>query len=201
MLTKHNLNDVTFVVPIRVDSKGRRLNLETLLNVLTRDFDTHIIILEADKSRLFNVQQENFDYYFIYDDDPVFHRTKYINQLLELSLTPIVAVWDVDAIAFPVQITDATEQIRQHKTVLAFPYDGRFYSTNQILSTLFRQTLRYDVLTQNITLMHLMHGYYSCGGSFLVNKKEYLEAGGENEKFYGGGVGPKMQSGYAGWKY
>lgn len=32
-----------------------------------------------------------------------------------------------------------------------------------------------------------MNEYYSLGGAFLVNRDEYLKAGGENENFYGWG--------------
>jgi hypothetical protein len=187
MQIRQNLHNVTFVIPVRIDSEERRANLETLLNVFTRDFHTYIIVLEAGKNQCFNVESNNLTYHFVYDESPVFHRTKYINQLFRLATTPIVAVWDTDAIAIPAQVLDAAEQITQNKAVMAFPYDGRFYGTNQVLSNLFRQTLRYDVFTQNVALMDLMHGYYSCGGAFLVNKEKYLEAGGENENFYGWG--------------
>ena len=33
-----------------------------------------------------------------------------------------------------------------------------------------------------------MYGYHSVGGAFIVNKEKYLNAGGENENFYGWGL-------------
>jgi predicted glycosyltransferase involved in capsule biosynthesis len=187
MSIKYDLSDVTFVIPIRIDSEERHSNLKALLKVLIREFNTHIIILEGDKDQLINIEQIGFDYHFVYDDDPIFHRTKYINQLINISITPIVAVWDVDAIGIPLQILDAVERIRTENAVMAFPFDGRFYSVNPSMSHLFRQTLQYEVFTENIPQMHLMHGYYSVGGAYIIHKKKYLQAGGENENFYGWG--------------
>lgn len=184
---KIDLSDVTFVIPVRIDSDERLANLTTLLRVLEREFTTHIIVLEADKTQFFTPENENIKYHFIYDDDPVFHRTKYINQLLGLSSTPIVAVWVTDSIGIPSSIQDAVAQIRQEKAVLAYPYDGRFYSVNQLLSNIFRQNFRYEIVTSKISSMHLMHGYYSFGGAFLVDKEKYLATGAENENFYGWG--------------
>ncbi|MGV8096401.1 MAG: galactosyltransferase-related protein [Mangrovibacterium sp.] len=187
-IVKPDIQDVTFLIPIRIDSKERRANLETVLKVFMNEFNANMIVLEADRIQRFNhYDHDKIHYHYIFDDNPVFHRTKYINQLLSLTLTPIAAVWDADAIAIPEQVLDAVEQIRQQKAVMSFPYDGRFYAADMILSQLFRQILRYDIFTDNLTTMHLMHGYYSVGGAYVINKKEYLRAGGENENFYGWG--------------
>jgi predicted glycosyltransferase involved in capsule biosynthesis len=187
MAGKHNLSDVTFVIPIRVDSEEREANLKALLTVLLQDFITNIIVLEADKVPNFHYEQERIEYHFVNDIDPVFHRTKYINQLLKLATTPIVGIWDADAIGITNQIIDALEQIRQQKTIMAFPYDGRFYCADKVTSNLFRQTIHYKILTENVALMKLMHGYYAVGGAYMVNKEEYLKVGAENENFYGWG--------------
>jgi len=187
MTIKYDLGDVTFVIPVRIDSEERHSNLDALLKVLIREFNSHIIILEGDKNKLFNNKQIGFDYHFVYDDNPIFHRTKYINQLINISKTPIVAIWDIDAIGIPLQIVDAVEQIRNENAVMAFPYDGRFYNVNPMISRQFLQTLEYEAFTENIAQMHLMHGYYSVGGAYIIHKEKYLQAGGENENFYGWG--------------
>jgi predicted glycosyltransferase involved in capsule biosynthesis len=184
---RYNLQDVTFLIPIRIDSEERRSNLETCIKVIAKHFDTKIIILEADEKQLFDYMQESIEYHFVFDQDPIFHRTKYRNQLIRLSSTPIVGIWDVDVIAKPNQIFESIEQIRSEKAIMALPYDGRCYCVNNILSILFKQTLRFEVITDNVPLMHLMNGFYSRGGAFFVNKTEFMNAGGESENFYGWG--------------
>lgn len=182
---KIDLLDVTFVIPARIDSDERLANLLTLLRVIEREVTTHIIVLESDKVQFFKPVNENVDYYFIYEDDLMANRTKCINRLIELSATPIIAVWEPDAIVVPSQILEAVNQIRQKAAVLAFPYDGRYYRADKIRSNLFRQTLHFDLLTKNSPMMELKNGYYAKGGAFLVDKDEYLKVGGENEKLQG----------------
>lgn len=182
---KIDLTDVTFVIPVRVDSEERKANIETLLRIIEKEFKTHIIVLEAGKAQIITTESDNVEYHFIYDDDPVFHRTKYINRLIGLATTPIVAVWDCDSIGITRQISDAVNQIRQKNATMAFPYDGRHYTVDKIMSKLFRQTMRYEVLTKKISVMQLKNGFYAKGGAFVVNQEEYLKAGGENENLCG----------------
>src|ERR1035437_2382461 len=100
-----DLSDVTFLIPVRVESEERKTNLETLLKIIMRDYITQVIILEADTKQVVTLPKgaKNIKIEFVYDGDPVFHRTKYINQLLQMTQTFYAAVWDTDAIALPKQ--------------------------------------------------------------------------------------------------
>lgn len=181
------LTDVTFVIPIRIDSNERKKNLETLINILIRDYHTNIIIIEADNFQKVNIQNDSVEYHFIFDNQAIFHRTKYLNQLLNLATTPIVAIWDADAIALPHLVLDAVNKIKLGEYVMSFPYDGRFYDMSPAVTQTFQKTLNYNLLEKNISMMHLMHGYYSVGGAFIVDKSRYIKIGGENENFLGWG--------------
>ena len=186
---KTDLSDVTFVVPLRIDSPERKANIDALIKYTFRNFSTKFIILEADSERRYfpETDQEGFRYEFIEDKDEVFHRTLWINRLLNLSDTPVVGIWDADAIAPVDQITDAVGRIRSGEAVLSFPYDGRFYSCDKLTSDLFRKHLNIEIPGKRVPVMNLMHGYHSVGGAFFVNKNKYLAAGGENENIYGWG--------------
>lgn len=70
---------------------------------------------------------------------------------------------------------------------MVYPYSGVFLGISRFLSSLFRDSLELSLLTSPFANKHLMNGYYSLGGAFLVNRDEYLKAGGENENFYGWG--------------
>lgn len=183
-----NLLNTTFVIPVRIDSREREENLDVLLNYLNTIADTSVIILEADDVRRYTPKYTyaNVTYLFVEDTDPVFHRTRYLNQLLACATTPVVGVWDTDVIVPALQIEKAVLEITEGRAVLAFPYDGMFYNVDSVRSELFREG-------SDINLMKLrMAGYpcmslYSVGGAFLVNKVLYMQAGGENERFYGWG--------------
>jgi hypothetical protein len=174
---------------LRIDSPERKANIDALIKYTFRNFRTKFIILEADSERRYfpETDQEGFRYEFIEDKDEVFHRTRWINRLINLSDTQVVGIWDADAIAPVDQITDAVGRIRSSEAVLSFPYDGRFFSCDKLTSDLFRKHLDIEIPGKRVPVMNLMHGYHSVGGAFFVNKNKYMASGGENENIYGWG--------------
>ncbi len=186
---KTDLHDVTFVVPLRIDSAERKENIDTLVRYTFDHFKTNFIVLEADSVQKYHPEftPDKFHYEFIADNDEVFHRTKWINRLISMADTPYVAVWDADAIAPYEQILESLQKLIKKEAVMSFPYDGRFYSCDKVSCVLFKEYLNIQILLKRIPVMRLMHGYHSVGGAYLVNKEEYLKAGGENENIYGWG--------------
>lgn len=186
---KTDLTDVTFLVPLRIDSPERKENADTLIKYTFQHFNTSFIVLEADTTRKYFPETEcqDFHYEFIEDTNEIFHRTKWINRLILMARTPYVAVWDSDAFAPPNQIIAAVKTLCSGEAIMSFPYDGRFYSCDRISCDLFKRILDIEILIKRIPVMRLMHGYHSVGGAFIVNKTKYLEAGGENENIYGWG--------------
>ncbi len=184
-----NLPDLTFLVPLRIDSKERIDNINTLIKYTFLHFATRFIILEADCDQKYLPESnpEGFRYEFIKDEDKVFHRTKWINRLITMANTPFIGVWDADSIAPPEQIINTINRLRSDNSALSFPYDGRFYSCDRVTSNMFKKLLNIEILLNRVSVMELMHGYHSVGGAFVVNKEKYLNAGAENENFYGWG--------------
>jgi predicted glycosyltransferase involved in capsule biosynthesis len=179
------LNDVTFVFPVRVDCMERQANLQTVLHFLIKETDSWFIILEADKEPKLNLpfKTKRIRYIFVEDKDPIFHRTKYLNQLLLHAQTSITGLWDTDVILQISQISEACSYIQNNQAVMSFPYNGRFLTTNSSMADEFRKSLNYTILRNAYPL----YGKYATGGAFLVDRNRYLEAGGENENFYGWG--------------
>jgi len=179
------LNDVTFVFPVRVDCTERTANLLTVLHLLFNETGSRFIVLEADNEPRLNLPclEERLIYRYVEDNDPIFHRTKYLNQLLLNAQTPIVGIWDTDVIVQVSQISEACRSIRKKEAVMSFPYNGRFLTANASVSDTFRKELDYQLLLNSYSL----YGQFATGGAFLVDRNKYLEAGGENENFYGWG--------------
>lgn len=184
-----DLSDVTFLVPLRIDSPERKENINALIKYTFQKFKTKLIVLEADSIRKFypEYQNKSLHYKYIIDNNEVFHRTKWINQLISMAKTTYVAIWDSDAISPSQQILNAVKSLRSGLCVMAFPYDGRFYSCDKMSSDLFKKYTDIEILTKHLNVMRLMHGYHSVGGAFIVDKVNYLKAGGENENIYGWG--------------
>ena len=127
-------------------------------------------------------------YFFITDRDPVFHRTKYINELLKIAKTPIVGIWDADVIASKEQIEESIGQIKEGHAIMSFPYNGRFFFLSPDLSDDFRKKREFNIFEEQKNKLSLSFGTYSVGGAFVVNKDAYKLVGEENEKFYGWGA-------------
>ena len=184
---KTDLMDVTFAIPLSIDSKKTIENTNAAIKYLNHHFKTNICILEADSEQRYFPEEprNNLNYKFIEDRNEIFHRTKWINRLISMVKTPYVAVWDADAIAPPDQIVTAVKMLRSKVAEMSFPYDGRYYSCDKITSGLFKRIPDIEILMNRVPVMNLMHGYHSVGGAFMVNKEKYLEAGGENDNLHG----------------
>lgn len=178
---------VTFVIPVRIDSSERQANLDVVLDQLSKRTHTKIIILEADSGPLYKMPENypNVTYLFVKDDNPIFYRTKYLNELLRQADTSIVGIWDTDVIVPDNQIDCSIDDIREGRAVMSFPYDGCFNFCSLEDSFVFRNNRSIDFLKEREHFNRVIH---SVGGALLVHRSIYLNAGGENEHFYGWGM-------------
>lgn len=178
---------VTFVIPVRIDTSERKENLDVVLEQLSKRKQTKIILLEADTDSIYIVPENytNVTHRFVKDNAPIFYRTKYLNELLREADTSIVGIWDADVIVPDDQIDCSIADIREGKAIMSFPYNGCFNFCSLEDSFVFRNNRSIEFLKKKEHFNHVIH---SVGGAFLVNKKIYLEAGGENEQFYGWGM-------------
>ncbi len=186
---KTDLSDFTFLMPLRIDSEKRKENADTSISFILRHFDTTFIVVEGDESKKYfpDFQTGNLRYDFIQDRNLFFHKTKYINRLIELAATRFIAVWDADAIVPPDQILESAVILRRGDTIMSIPYDGRVYVCDQYLSELFKKVPGIEILLKLASSLPLMYGYHSTGGAFMADREKYLETGGENENFLGWG--------------
>ncbi len=176
-------NIFSIVMPVRVDSEERIENIKSVL-AWTDRMNCTILLLEADKNRkLESVAQEfrNVRYIFEEDHSELFHRTMYINKLLHYANTEVVAVWDADIIVAYRQIVQAILLIKECACTIVYPYDGRYIMLSPELSDSFRAT-RDIVYLDGLKLQPVFNRPF-CGGVYFVDRKKYLEAGGENERF------------------
>ncbi|HRF85958.1 MAG TPA: galactosyltransferase-related protein [Alloprevotella sp.] len=182
------MNDLSIVIPFRADSDNRIKNLLTVLAFLA-PLPCPIIVLEADeKSRLkqiFKKFGKRIAFLFEYDVSPVFHRTRYINKLLQCAKTKYVGVWDSDVIVPEKQIRETCDMIKEKQCIISYPFDGRFIPLDKDLSKTVRKAT--SIKSLETMLLKPVLGRPSYGGAFIVDKEKYLLAGGENENFIGWG--------------
>lgn len=145
---KINLKDLTFCIPVRIDSPYRERNLVAALKFYARHIHCNYIIVEAAKEQHLKKLPsiEGLTYHFIYDDNPTFHRTYYINQMLARTTTKIAAIWDADAIVAISQLNKAYRRIIEEQATMVYPYDGCFWRINDFFSSFFCKNLKISLL-------------------------------------------------------
>lgn len=184
-----NVEQLTVITTLRIDSDERRRNVDAVLHYL-QPTGVRVLVLEADRENLYKTWRnyDNVDFYFVHDEDPVFYRTHYLNLLLKQCSTPVVAVWDADVILPYTQIEESLDMILHENKAMVIPY-------NQVVMYLMEEQTA-ACLAAHSPCEHLaMHsdsyqrwmGRPSCGGLFLVNREIYMNCGGENEHIYGWG--------------
>ncbi len=186
---KTDLTDFTFLMPLRIDSEERRENADTSISFILSHFETTFIVMEGDESKKYcpDYQTDNFLYDFIEDKNFFFHKTKYINRLIESAATRFIAVWDTDAIVPTDQVLESAMVLRKGEAIMSIPYDGRVCVCDNSLSDLFKRVTKVEILLKLAPSLPLMYGYHSTGGAFMADREKYLETGGENENFLGWG--------------
>lgn len=189
MAKKKDLSQLTFCIPIRVDSDYRLKNLHSVLTFYSHRIQANYIVLEADNMQHIKSlpKIDGLRYEFVRDNNSIFHRTHYINMMLRKTETPLAAIWDADAIAPVRQLQQAYSLVLDKGLTMAYPYDGRFWNVNLFHSTMFNHDPRIRILENNNMPRILMSGYHSVGGAFIVNVEAYRRCGWENEHFAGWG--------------
>ena len=171
---------LTIVIPVRVDSEERKANLQAVLRQL-QPLRCRTIVLEADTtSRLEDLEWGQAEHVFVLDEAPSFHRTRYINRLMDMADTDIVGVWDTDVLADLVQIAGAVGLIQSGCTI-AYPYDGRFVMLPEQTTIAEREHPDLESLRARKLISFL--GRKWCGGAYIVSRTRYRLCGGENERF------------------
>ena len=191
MTKKYDLTDLTFIIPLRIDSIDRLENLLCCTQYILTHFQTHITVWEADARNamiLPKLLHPDVKHQFQEDNDPIFYRTYYINQIIETIDTPYVAVWDADVIAPKEQIINSVKLLRENEADFVYPYRNVLLNVPPCVKKIYFKSYDMSVLTRFTSGLHAMYGPKAIGGGFMVNREKYIEAGMENENYYGWGL-------------
>lgn len=173
-----DLTDVTFVIPIRVDSEARKENFDILIHYLTKHFNTNILVVESDVEE--KVPKLPF-YTKVFIESEHCHRTKMLNMGFRLATTPYVVNQDVDCLFKIEAYLDALKNLKENPDcVFSFPYDGNFRGVSEEQ----KKEISSSLSVENVSLLKTEYMHHaSVGGAFFANKKLYLEIGGENPNY------------------
>lgn len=156
---------------------------------LLKYFHTNIYVLEADSFNngiLKKSLNKKIIYQFIEDKDPIMHKTKYYNRMLNDVDTKYVGIWDTDIVIDKSAICDAVKHLRKEADI-ALPYNGFCYEVPDIIKKYYFKHQDIRVLKRHMGKMNLLYEQLLVGGAILVKTDKYLQSGGDNEEIYGWG--------------
>lgn len=176
---KHDLTDVTWIIPVSYDSEDRRENLEIVLAWIQKHFNTNVIVGECLSDHKFEyVEQLGVQYVFFNYD--AFHRTKMLNEMTLMTKTNIVINHDADVLLCIDAVKESVEMLR-NGNAFVYPYSGAFLR----LGRQYIPILKYLLSIESIIKINGLSGWadQSVGGSVAFLKDKYSQIGYENTKF------------------
>ena len=172
-----SLQDVTFIIPIKIDGDDRLKNFKIAYKYLRETFKTNIIIYESGpKSNLEKLIENDTTYFFEKNDCQTFHRTRYLNFMLNIVNTPVTVNYDIDVILKPESYILATKYIIDGYS-LVFPYEFGF---NQLAIS---REVKENFDANSLNNLNSEKIFSKFGFCQFFNTNCYKKYGGENENF------------------
>jgi predicted glycosyltransferase involved in capsule biosynthesis len=190
-----DLKDTTFIIPIMIDSQDRVDNLIINLNFLAKNFNTNIIIFELKKPEdntvdgiIKSLVKKRLKITYLYEiiepsseeSEVIFHRTKYLNIMLNMVKTEFVVNYDVDVLLEPSDYVLCINKLKGDCDVI-YPY---FFGLSQraVLSSGKKKLLEsfdLSLLTENDYTLNTNR----FGLAQFFKTSVYINGGMENEHF------------------
>jgi hypothetical protein len=185
---KLDLSKTTFIIPVYIESLDRALNTRTTLRYLTTHLATNIIILEHDTvpkvpAILKELDLENkLSYVFSKNTagNDVFHRTRFLNEMLHHVKTPVVVNYDIDIILKPEVYLECQNSILNGND-LVYPYywgDSQWQIHNSGRDKIVNSLDLSNLVPEDYTITRSEYGHCQ-----FFNTASYKEGGMENEHF------------------
>ena len=199
-MTKHNLTDTTFIIPVKIESDDRLRNAITVCCFLLSKFDTNILIKEVNSEPVFENEAlpqikefigdtSNIIYYFEKEsDNSFFHKTRYFNELLSKCNTDVVSAYDIDVL-LPVSTYLKAEKMCKDEYDLVYPFgfgtqenqvkwQKKVFASDELVSDFLNQNFDFSIFEN-----HSQKDRAQWGHAQFFKRKSYIEGGMENENF------------------
>ena len=191
-----DLSNATFIMPLRIESNDRLRNVVLSLGYLLNNFKTNVIIEEVDTDSKFQehaapklqeIVEDLSPITLMYEqsDDPIFHRTRILNDMLMESKTDVVVNYDCDVIFPLMSYLSAYQMILNDGYDLVYPYGQGHYqrkvAVDQNLVTNFINSRFTEDSFANHPNSEVSTSDY--GWAQFFNRQSYIDGGLENENF------------------
>ena len=154
---KFNLKEVTFIMPVRIDTIDREKNLFLILRYLNKYFETNIIVMEmldqSGKKQLGYLEEQGLCTVIIHPYIEYFHKSYLLNQVFKEVKTPFTCIYDTDVILSPKKYMESLNLLKDKKAEIVVGFDGYILEVPKELQREFRNTkdiLSLERITQEV---------------------------------------------------
>lgn len=189
----YTYNDITFIVPIKIDFDVRLINFYYSMMYLKNTYNFNIIVKEVDtESRLKNIITKINNPNLIHIFQPIestdsnnffFHRTKYLNDMIELCNTKIICNFDCDVLLQKKNIDKSLTMFNSGMDVV-YPYNYGSYQIRIFGHEIFKED-GYDKFLKEFNENNIKTQMWTSafGHCIMIKKDVYIKGYGENEEF------------------
>jgi len=182
-----DLTHTTFLIPLHVEHEDRYNNANIVMHYLNKYFNTTVLIYEiidGDTTKLDFIKQFNNLHvkHYTQKATDVFHRTQYLNKMLNEADTPVVVNYDIDVLLKPETYIAAQNYILDGQLDVVYPYGLGSYQV-MVEKTLDRQAFLDILDLDQIEPVHKRSHTSRYGHCVFFDRTVYCKGGAENENF------------------
>tara|TARA_A100001201_G_scaffold16691_1_gene19667 strand:+ start:546 stop:1355 length:810 start_codon:yes stop_codon:yes gene_type:complete len=185
--------DLTFLIPTRIETEDRLRNIISSVSYLLRHVPAKVIVKEVSGRNTFRFRAlpeikkyadtENLTYLFEENNDPLFCKSKVLNDLIVESDTKVVANYDADCILPISSYKEAYDLIDKGHADVVYPYQIGIYQwcadyNMNIFSEFVKSWSGTSVLDKNKRLSNS-----TIGWSQFIDRQKYIDSYMMNENF------------------
>lgn len=187
-----DLTNTTFIIPVCIESEDRHNNVITVLGYLNHHFKTNVLIHELSDNlsklptEILKLKNLNIKHILEHTNMQYYHRTRQLNEMLNIVTTPTVVNYDIDVLLPVDTYIDAINMIINGDFDVVYPYGDGLYQ-QRIFRTFNRDKFNINFNLDEISNVNYDIWQAKYGHCMFLNTKKYRESGGENEVFIGYG--------------
>lgn len=186
------MRNLSFLIPTRIETEDRLRNIISSVSYLLKHTKSKVIVKEVSPQKTFQdiavpeikkyVDTSNLISLYEETQEPLFCKSKVLNDLIEFADTKVVANYDADCILPISSYSTAYKLIISDKVDIVYPYGCGVYQWkaeyNSEIYESFMKELDVSILDKKKTLSNS-----TIGWTQFVNKQKYIDSYMMNENF------------------
>ena len=186
------MKDLTFIIPTRIETEDRLRNIISSVSYLLKHLSAKVIVKEVAPQSTFKFRAipeikkyadiSNLTHIYEQTSEPLFCKSKVLNDLIVAADTKFVANYDADCILPLTSYHQAYAILAGDKADVVYPYGCGIYQWkaeyNMQVYQEFVSTLDYRILDKRKSLSNS-----TIGWTQFVNRQKYIDSYMMNENF------------------